>query len=104
MGETKRYRELIGKRAGHIPLQHLTGSQEFMGLAFLVGPEVLIPRQDTETLVELVLADTNTAQGARLCRTLPVLDMCTGSGCIGISVAEASGGACHRRGCVRSGA
>lgn len=91
MGETKRYRELIGKRAGHIPLQHLTGSQEFMGFEFLVGPEVLIPRQDTETLVELVLADMNTAQGARLCRTLPVLDMCTGSGCIGISVAKLHG-------------
>lgn len=91
MGETKRYRELIGKRAAHIPLQHLTGSQEFMGLEFLVGPEVLIPRQDTETLVELVLADMNTAQGAGLCRTLPVLDMCTGSGCIGISVAKLHG-------------
>ena len=78
LGETKRYRELIGKRAGHIPLQHLTGSQEFMGLEFLVGPEVLIPRQDTETLVEEALKVVKPG--------MKVLDMCTGSGCVLISI------------------
>ena len=44
----QRYEELIRKRAGHIPMQHLTGSQDFMGLEFLVNENVLIPRQDTE--------------------------------------------------------
>lgn len=72
------YRGLIGKRAQRIPLQHLTGVQEFMGLTFQVGPEVLIPRQDTEILVEEVMR--NLHDGMR------ILDMCTGSGCILISL------------------
>ena len=53
--EVRRYRELIGKRADHVPLQHLTGEQEFMGLTFLVNKDVLVPRQDTEVLVEEVM-------------------------------------------------
>ncbi|WP_313134148.1 peptide chain release factor N(5)-glutamine methyltransferase [Anaerocolumna sp.] len=71
------YMELIKKRGNHIPLQHITGEQEFMGLNFKVSNEVLIPRQDTEILVQEVLkaADGKT-----------VLDMCTGSGCIIISL------------------
>ena len=48
--EAKDYRELLDRRAERIPLQHLTGEQEFMGLSFLVTPEVLVPRQDTEIL------------------------------------------------------
>ena len=47
----------VKKRAGRIPLQHITGTQEFMGLSFRVNEHVLIPRQDTETLVELVLKE-----------------------------------------------
>lgn len=70
---------LIEKRARHIPLQHLTGEQEFMGLVFRVSDAVLIPRQDTETLVELALQET---KGKR------VLDVCTGSGCIAISLQQ----------------
>lgn len=73
-----RYEEAIALRATHQPLQYITGEQEFMGLSFQVSPEVLIPRQDTETLVEQtqrVLKD-----GDR------ILDMCTGSGCILISL------------------
>ncbi|MBO5484250.1 MAG: peptide chain release factor N(5)-glutamine methyltransferase [Lachnospiraceae bacterium] len=75
--KTECYLELINKRCSHIPLQHLTGSQEFMGLEFLVSPEVLIPRQDTELLVENLLP---VITGKK------VLDLCTGSGCIGISL------------------
>ena len=67
--EEKRYRELIGSRASRIPLQHLTGVQEFMGLEFHVGPEALIPRQDTEILVEEVLRELH--DGFR------ILDLCT---------------------------
>ena len=50
-GETEqRFEDLIQRRASRIPLQHILGTQEFMGLEFAVSPDVLIPRQDTETL------------------------------------------------------
>lgn len=75
--QTDRYQNLIEKRASHIPLQHLTGVQEFMGYSFKVNENVLIPRQDTEILVEEV---QKAAKGKR------ILDMCTGSGCIIISL------------------
>ncbi len=76
--QEKRYEDLIGRRMTRIPLQHLTGVQEFMGLSFSVNAHVLIPRQDTEILVEEVLR--NLHDGMR------ILDMCTGSGCILISL------------------
>lgn len=72
------YREMIGQRSRRIPQQQILGVQEFMGLEFQVNRHVLIPRQDTETLVELVLQEQ---RGGRL------LDLCTGSGCIAISLA-----------------
>ena len=77
-----RYDELLVKRGNHIPLQHLTGRQDFMGLEFLVNENVLVPRADTETLVEEVLKDLH--DGMR------VLDMCTGSGCILLSLLKFS--------------
>ena len=74
----QQYEELIQKRSGHIPLQHLTGSQEFMGISFLVNEHVLIPRQDTEILVE---------ESMKYIREgMHILDMCTGSGCILLSI------------------
>lgn len=76
--EYERYRNLIGKRAVHVPLQHLTGEQSFMGLTFVVNKDVLIPRQDTEILVEEVMK--NLHDGMR------ILDLCTGSGCILLSL------------------
>ena len=76
--ETKAYLSLIEKRAQHIPLQHLTGVCEFMGLEFSVNENVLCPRQDTEVLVEEVLKYLH--DGFR------ILDMCTGSGCILLSL------------------
>ena len=72
------YQELISKRSSHIPLQHLTGIQYFMGLEFIVDRNVLIPRQDTEILVEEVMKDG--AAGSS------ILDICTGSGCIILSL------------------
>ena len=75
--EENEYREVINKRKKHIPLQHITGTQEFMGFDFLVNENVLVPRQDTECLVENVLPY---AYGKK------ILDMCTGSGCIIISL------------------
>ena len=53
--QEKQYRECVETRATHIPLQHITGVQEFMGLEFSVNEHVLVPRQDTEVLVESVL-------------------------------------------------
>lgn len=67
----------ICKREKHIPLQHITGYQNFMGLEFLVNDKVLVPRFDTECLVEEALKDGYDGE--------KVLDMCTGSGCIIIS-------------------
>ncbi len=75
--EAEEYRRLIGQRERHIPLQHITGEQEFMGFPFYVDKHVLVPRQDTESLVELALGYVG---GKR------VLDMCTGSGCIAVSL------------------
>ena len=76
------YNELIKKRAEHLPLQYITGRQEFMGLEFEVDENVLIPRQDTELLVEEAL---------KVCKGKSVMDMCTGSGCIIISLAKLGG-------------
>ncbi|MBP3664630.1 MAG: peptide chain release factor N(5)-glutamine methyltransferase [Tyzzerella sp.] len=77
------YRKYIETRATHIPLQHITGVQEFMGLEFLVNQHVLVPRQDTEVLVESVLEV--------LKPDMRVLDICTGSGCILISLMKLHG-------------
>lgn len=73
-----RYIDCIRRRAAHIPLQHITGEQEFMGYPFCVNEHVLIPRQDTEVLVE---------EAIQVMRPkMKVLDMCTGSGCIVLSI------------------
>ncbi len=76
--EYGRYCGLIERRAAHVPLQHLTGVQDFMGLTFLVNEDVLVPRQDTEVLVEEAMKHLH--DGMR------ILDMCTGSGCILLSL------------------
>ena len=76
-----KYMELVEIRAEKIPLQHITGSQEFMGLNFKVSEDVLIPRQDTELLVENAITYIKSAKD-----NVDVLDMCTGSGCIAISI------------------
>ncbi len=73
------YQEMIEQRRSRIPLQQILGVQEFMGLEFYVNRHVLIPRQDTETLVELVLKEHRAGDS--------LLDLCTGSGCIAISLA-----------------
>ena len=86
-----RYQELIRKRAEHIPLQHLTHQAFFMGYEFYVNENVLVPRQDTETLVEAALECAKTAEADK---ELHILDMCTGSGCILISILKEMPKAC----------
>ena len=80
MKQSADYQALIRRRSEGCPVQYLTGSTEFMGLPFFVNESVLIPRQDTEVLVETALAMMKPE-----CR---LLDMCTGSGCILLSLAK----------------
>jgi release factor glutamine methyltransferase len=87
LNRMNQYRLMIEKRSQRIPLQQITGSREFMGLEFYVNEHVLIPRQDTETLVELILKDFKGSKPV-------VLDMCTGSGCIAISLKKLGGFDC----------
>lgn len=84
--DTKHYRQMLSKRADHVPLQYLTKQQEFMGLSFYVDENVLIPRQDTEILVETIMKDGY--DGKR------ILEIGTGSGCIILSLLKYGNG-CH---------
>ncbi|MBO5238101.1 MAG: peptide chain release factor N(5)-glutamine methyltransferase [Lachnospiraceae bacterium] len=97
MEQEQQYRTAILERKGHKPLQYIVGEQEFMGYSFLVNEHVLIPRQDTEILVETVLKHMQECmETASDCEKLQedteadtvykILDMCCGSGCIGISL------------------
>jgi release factor glutamine methyltransferase len=79
------YRDLIEQRSQRVPLQHLTGSQEFWSLTFAVSAAVLIPRPETEFLLEQVLA---ACSGTVITRAL---DMCTGSGVIAVVLARELG-------------
>ncbi len=126
--QIQNYRAMVAKRASRVPLQQILGSQEFMGLDFFVNEHVLIPRQDTETLVELVLEEQQGKQQEEQQEKQQVqqlegqqkkqqeqqpeeqqkkqrgqqpeeqpgkprklLDLCTGSGCIAISLAVKGG-------------
>ena len=76
--QEEQYRASLVKRERRIPLQQITGEQEFMGLSFYVNEHVLIPRQDTEILVE---------ETAKFLRDgMQFLELCTGSGCILLSL------------------
>lgn len=76
--QVREFEVLIRKRAERVPLQYITGEQEFMGLKFHVNSNVLIPRQDTEALVEEALKVVRPG--------MKIMDMCTGSGCVLISI------------------
>ncbi|HIU26582.1 MAG TPA: peptide chain release factor N(5)-glutamine methyltransferase [Candidatus Copromorpha excrementigallinarum] len=92
----EKYMELIEKRASRVPLQYITGVQEFMGHTFKVSPQVLIPRQDTETLVSeaaRVIRETpkeklSLMERLRGAKEWDILDLCCGSGAVGISLAK----------------
>lgn len=118
--QIQNYCAMVAKRASRVPLQQILGSQEFMGLDFFVNEHVLIPRQDTETLVELVLEEQQGKQQEQQLegqqkkqqeqqpeeqqkkqrgqqpeeqpgKPRKLLDLCTGSGCIAISLAVKGG-------------
>ena len=97
--QVKAYEELIERRSTHEPLQYIIGNQNFMGYTFLVTPDVLIPRFDTEILAELaekrayemavLLCCSKQAQNtdiAGMPKEFRILDICTGSGCVPVSV------------------
>lgn len=79
-----KYLNLVYLRSTHKPVQHIIGTQEFMGLEFIVDENVLIPRQDTELLVEKAIEFVKNLDS----ENVKILDMCTGSGCIAVSLAK----------------
>lgn len=87
----EKYQSCLEKRAAHIPLQHITGTQDFYGYTFRVTKDVLIPRQDTEILAEQALLILSAfPEGDRPA----VLDLCTGSGILAVTIAK------EKPGCV----
>ena len=80
------YSDYIARLIAGVPLQYVLGRTEFYGREFVLTPAVLIPRADTETLVEVALAKL-VVLAKRYAERLDVLDMCTGSGCVGLSLA-----------------
>jgi len=79
----REFADVIQRRTRREPLQHIIGNQEFWGLEFIVSPDVLIPRPETEFIIEAALAivqDRNTP--------VRIIDLCTGSGCIAVSLAK----------------
>jgi release factor glutamine methyltransferase len=81
----KKFNQLVSKRVQGLPIAYLLGSKEFFGLSFKVGPGILIPRPETETLVEIILEQLKNKPG------LKILDLGTGSGCIVIALAKKLG-------------
>jgi release factor glutamine methyltransferase len=89
--ERERYLSLIARRASGVPTQQLTGHQEFWGLDFEVTPDVLIPRPETEHLIEVALDRLGIVGGAdspRRSEKFRVADVGTGSGCIAVALAK----------------
>jgi release factor glutamine methyltransferase len=87
--EQARYAEVIERRATGVPAQYITGHQEFWGLDFIVTPAVLIPRPETEHLIETVLSILQNSSGP----SRRIVDVGTGSGCIAVALAKELSGA-----------
>lgn len=85
-GQLDRLKIALKERLSHRPLQYILGEWEFYGLPFSVGEGVLIPRPDTETLVDTALKFIGGREG------LTIADLCAGSGCVGIAIQKYAGG------------
>lgn len=81
VGERGPFKQFLMRRGGGEPVAYITGTKEFMGLSFAVSSAVLIPRPDTEVVVETALAELRSASAPR------ILDVGTGSGCIAVALA-----------------
>lgn len=88
--ETETLKSILEQRTKRVPLQYILGHTEFMSLDFVVSPAVLVPRQDTEILVEKCIELVNSLSNDKFVQAagVKVLDMCTGSGCIAVSIAH----------------
>jgi len=91
--ETARYEAALAERARGVPAQYISGHQEFWGMDLIVTPAVLIPRPETEHVIETVLAcvrqtSTDTDQTLRSTSPLQIADVGTGSGCIALALAQ----------------
>ena len=86
--ELARFRGLVKRAAEHEPVQYLTGVAHFYNLEFKVTSAVLIPRPDTETLVENAVRHLKLAADTGVEQPLRVLDLCTGSGCVAVTLAR----------------
>ncbi|MEQ9363354.1 MAG: peptide chain release factor N(5)-glutamine methyltransferase [Leptospirales bacterium] len=80
--QAQAFDERIRRRAGREPAAHILGFREFHRYRFSVSPEVLIPRPETEQIIDLATGEFHSARPAR------ILDLCTGSGCIGITLLQ----------------
>jgi release factor glutamine methyltransferase len=81
--ELGRFRDMVKRRRAHEPVAYIVGEREFWGRVFRVDRRVLVPRPDTETLVEAALESTR-----HVSMSMRALDLCTGSGCVAISLAK----------------
>ncbi|MDB4940539.1 MAG: Protein-N(5)-glutamine methyltransferase PrmC [Labilithrix sp.] len=81
--ELTRLRDLVRRRRAYEPIAYLRGTREFYGLTFRVDKRVLVPRPDTETLVDVALA-----RSSHVSMSMRQLDLCTGSGCVAIAMAR----------------
>lgn len=86
--EQSRYEAILGERARGVPAQYITGHQEFWGMDLIVTPAVLIPRPETEHLIEAVLELASTGGQEGPLHTLRIVDVGTGSGCIALALAK----------------
>jgi release factor glutamine methyltransferase len=86
--EQGRYDQALTERARGVPAQYITGHQEFWGMDFIVSPAVLIPRPETEHVIETVLKLKVAGGGARPTQVLRIVDVGTGSGCIALALAK----------------
>jgi release factor glutamine methyltransferase len=91
--ELGQYEEALAERARGVPAQYITGHQEFWGVDFIVTPAVLVPRPETEHVIETVLRLESVGEGARPTRVSRIVDVGTGSGCIALALAKELPGA-----------